>query len=299
MLGSAMWGWNTTKATVFQLLDEWYKKGFRQVDAATNYPIDKNPAHFRLAEKMLLEWIGAHGINDLKVMMKIGSVNNLFTPEHILTKSFVFMMLDEYQHLFKKNLHALMVHWDNRNDKAAINETLEVLNIAKNRNLEVGLSGIRYPEIYGAINKKYDLDFLIQIKHNVIYSDYERYLPFHGKRRFVAYGINAGGLKLNAEKYASNSTLKTRGGNIEKEPTVLNDIKKLINDPNLENKSRIEEFYQIGLIYAFYHPEIKGILIGTSKLEQLKNNISFYEKLKSGDFSHLYKLIKLINTKGS
>ncbi len=94
ILGTAMWGWTTPRETAFAMLDEWYSRGFREVDTATNYPIDRDPEHFRLAEKILLEWIAAHGVTDLEVMMKIGSVNNLRSPEHLLTKSFILMMLD-------------------------------------------------------------------------------------------------------------------------------------------------------------------------------------------------------------
>ena len=288
-LGSAMWGWNTSQGTVFKMLDEWYAQGFRQVDTATNYPIDKDPAHFRLAEKILREWIGANRITDLEMIMKIGSVNNLFTPENILSKSFILMMLDEYQYLFNSNLQTLMVHWDNREDKDEINETLAALAIVEKSNLKLGLSGIRFPEIYAELNEAYQLDFSVQIKHNVIYSDHQRYAPFHGKRRFITYGINAGGLKLNAGKYSEKSTLKTRGGNIEKKPPVLNKIKKIIETFNSENKhSPITDFYQIGLIYAYYHPEVESILLGASSVEQLKKNILFYEILQRFDYSSLY-----------
>ena len=292
LLGTAMWGWNTSKETVFQLLEEWYAQGFRKVDAATNYPINKNPADFRLSEKILLEWIKTHGINDLEIIMKIGSVNNLFTPEHILTKSFMLMMLDEYQHLFRNNLHTLMVHWDNREKEEEINETLEAFSIIYKKGFKIGLSGIKFPEKYFALNKKYNHDFCIQIKHNVIYSDYQRYAPFHGKQRFITYGINAGGLKLNTNKYSEKSTLKIRGGNIENEPPVLQKIKKVIQAFNLKKeKPPITEFFQIGLIYAFYHPDILGILIGASKVEQLKKNIEFYRLLKEVNYKGVYEAL--------
>ena len=281
-----MWGWNTSKESAFALLDEWYARGFRQIDSATNYPIDKDPSHFRLAEKIILEWIKTHGISDLQVMMKIGSVNNLFTPEHILTKSFFLMMLDEYQYLFNKNLHTFMVHWDNRNEEKEINETMEAFLTIKDKGLKVGLSGIRHPEIYAELNKKYNLDFFIQIKHNVLYSDYGRYSSFHGQPRFITYGINAGGLKLNAEKYAEKSTFKVRGGDIENEPSILQKIRELINEFNSENKQPpIKEFYQVGMINAFYHDDVQGILLGASTVEQLQENILFYSLLREVDYS--------------
>ena len=289
ILGSAMWGWNTPKDTAFALLDEWYAHGFRAVDAATNYPINKRPSDFRMSEKILLEWIHAHGICDLEVIMKIGSVDNLFTPDHILTKSFMLMMLDEYQYLFKNNLQTLMVHWDNRADAEEVNETFEAFVVAKSKGLKLGLSGIRHPEIYADLNKKFNLDFSIQIKHNVLYSDYQRYVLFHGSPRFITYGVNAGGLKLDAEKYTEHSTLKTRGGDIENEPPVLRKIRQVITDFNAgKNKLPITDFYQVGMINAFYHTDVQGILIGVTKVEQLRQNLRFYRTLQEMDYSEVY-----------
>jgi aryl-alcohol dehydrogenase-like predicted oxidoreductase len=43
LLGTAMWGWTVSRPTCFDLLDTFYAAGFRQVDAAVNYPINKNP----------------------------------------------------------------------------------------------------------------------------------------------------------------------------------------------------------------------------------------------------------------
>lgn len=290
-----MWGWNVSKETVFELLDEWYKEGFRKIDSATNYPIDKNPNHFRLAEKILLEWIKVNGINDLEIMMKIGSVNNLFTPEHVLNKSFILMMLDEYENLFKNNLNMLMVHWDNREKEEEIKETLEAFLEIKKRGLNVGLSGVKFPEIYFELNKKYNFDFSIQVKHNVLYSDCQRYKGFNKKRCFIAYGINAGGLKLNADKYSKNSTLKKRGGNINDEPDILQKIKNAIKGFNEEkNNEPITGFYQVGLINAIYHEGIKGVIIGASKKEQLKSNIGFYRKLNEEGCMGFYEKIDLI-----
>ena len=169
LLGTAMWGWTTSKQTAFTLLDEWYALGFREVDTATNYPIDKDPAHFRLAERILQEWIGANSITDLQVMMKIGSVNNLKTPEHILTKSFVLMLLDEYSYLFGSNLGTLMIHWDNRKNEADIRQTFEAFQVVEKQGIGLGLSGIRHPEIHAKINEDFGFDFRIQMKHNLLH----------------------------------------------------------------------------------------------------------------------------------
>lgn len=292
ILGTAMWGWTTPKETAFAMLDEWYGKGFREVDAATNYPIDKDPSHFRLSEKILLEWTKANGVSDLEVMMKVGSVNNLRTPEHILTKSFILMMLDEYHFLFGDNLRTIMVHWDNRENKGEINETFEAFEEAKNKGLSLGLSGIKYPELYAEINQEHKFDFRIQMKHNLIYSDYERYKSFHGSPRFIAYGINAGGLKLDSSAYSENSSLKARGGNVSSEPDFMEDLRGIISGYNSSHDFQITHFNQIGMIHVFHQKDMGGILMGTSKVEQLRGSMEFYEKMKGGDFADLFQKLK-------
>ena len=288
ILGTAMWGWTCAPETAFAMLDEWYARGFRQVDTATNYPIDKDPAHFRLAENILLEWINAHGISDLGVMVKIGSVNNLRTPEHILTKSFVLMMLDEYNYMFGKNLGTIMVHWDNRDEEAKIRDTFEALYVVKNRGIKLGLSGIKHPDIYAKINEEYNFDFRIQMKHNLLFSDYGKYAPFHGSPRFIAYGINAGGLKLSANDYSENSSLKARGGNISAEPEIMPKLRQTISEWNEGHGFKIKKFNQIGMIYAYHQPDMADILLGTSKVGQLTASIDFWEEMKGGGFSQLY-----------
>ena len=182
LLGSALWGWTINKTTVFQLLDYFYQQGFRQVDAATNYPINKNPMDFRRSEQILKEWIQVNGIQDLEIIIKVGSLNNMGGSENNLSKSFLLMNLDSYRAKFGSNLKTFMIHWDNRRDRSAIEESLQALDYAQKQKLSVGLSGVKYPEVYYELNQERRLNFVIQIKHNLLKSDYERYAPFHGKK---------------------------------------------------------------------------------------------------------------------
>jgi aryl-alcohol dehydrogenase-like predicted oxidoreductase len=296
LLGSALWGWTVSRETAFQLLDDFYRRGFRQVDAATNYPINKDPADFRRAEQILLEWVQTHGVQDLEVMMKVGSLNNLFTPDNNLTKSFLLMNLDDYQAKFGSNLHAFMIHWDNRQDAAGIDQSLQALNYARRQGLQIGLSGIRYPEIYHQLNQQYQFDFSIQIKHNLLHSDYERYAPFHGKRRFIAYGINAGGLKFSTAAYHERSSLKVRGGNIAETPPIVQRLEELLPEINqIAKRPHFQSFNHIGLCYAFHSPDIRGILLGCSRPEQLADSIAFHRHLVAFDYRDVYlRLLELI-----
>lgn len=292
MLGSAMWGWTVSRERAFQLLDHWYAQGFRKVDTATNYPIDKVPEHFRLAERILTEWSRTHGVNDLQVTVKVGSLNNLHTPDHLLSTSFILMMFDEYAHALGTNLHTMMVHWDNRSDAEAIRETFEAFAEVRAAGVQLGLSGIRHPEIYAELNAEYGFDFSIQIKHNLLHSDYQRYAPFHGERRFWAYGINAGGMKMPDEQ-GGGQTLTARG--LDPHPWVerLKRLQERLYNHRQPNDRKLPKaMYQLGMIWATLHPDMAGLLVGPSSVEQLQRSIDWWEQLQRADYSDVYQLLK-------
>lgn len=284
-----MWGWTLHRNSCFALLDQFYAAGYRQVDAATNYPINKNPEDFRAAEKILLEWIRTHGVEDLEVIMKVGSINNLRSPEHNLRQSFLLFNLDHYRHQFGTNLRTFMIHWDNRNNESEISDTLEALRIARDQGLETGLSGIKHPEVYARLNALFQLDFRIQIKHNLFYSDVDRYPMFQDKARFLAYGINAGGVKLDTGQYQSTSTLMVRGGAVTTTPLQEQLRQKMPAWNQLSLPIPIQQFNQLGMINAYHHPKISGILVGPSKPEQLRDTLAFFEHLKTEQYRSIYK----------
>lgn len=292
ILGTAMWAWTTPKETCFQLLDHFYEAGFREVDAATNYPLNNHTAQFRAAENILLEWIQVNGIQDLKVMMKVGSLTNVRTPDNNLSKSFLLMMLDEYLHLFGNNLDTYMLHWDNRSEKNEIRATLEALAIAKEKGLQIGLSGIKFPSVYAELNTYLGFDFRIQIKHNLLQSAYSHYEAFHGKAKFITYGINAGGIKLD-HHYHEQSSLKVRGGNTQEEPKIVSALRNKIKAQNEKLAEHpITNFNQCGMTYAFHSPDIEGILMGSSKVAQLDASLQFYQLLKKGTYKAFYEVLK-------
>ncbi len=220
ILGSAQWGWTVGKQEAFRLLDRWLEAGFRDIDCATNYPINRNPAHFRAAERILLEYAQAQGLRDLRITMKIGSLDNMRSPEVNLAPSFILMMGEEYHRVFDGNLYCVMLHWDNRDSETGIRDSLEALSsLQAGAGIQPGLSGIAYPELYARANADYRMTFDIQLKHNILQSDFGRYRPLMESQpsghRFFAYGINAGGIKLE-ERYETGSTFLARGGQPEK-----------------------------------------------------------------------------------
>lgn len=276
-----MWGWTVERTTVFALLDAFYAAGGREVDTATNYPIDKNPAHWRLAETWLAEWLLANGVRDMRVMIKVGSVNNLKTPEQRLGKSFLLMLLADYQRRFRSNLDTFMLHWDNRADEAAIRDTYAGLRVVADEGLRLGLSGIKYPELHATVNADYGFDFRVQVKHNLLQSDYLRYAAFHGGRRFIAYGVNAGGVKLDGQ-YDDASSLISRGGSTAPplDLAALRALGQRVAPP-------LTTFNAFGTLFAVAHPDFSGILLGPSRVAQLEDSLTLLDRIATGALDDL------------
>ena len=296
VLGTAQWGWTIDRQTAFSLLDFWLEPGERHVDAATNYPIDKNPAHFRLSEQMLSEYLAAHGLHDLRIVMKIGSLNNLRTPDINLAPSFLRMMTEEYLRLFGSNLSRIMIHWDNRDSEKDIRSGLEVLAaIQQEFGIAPGLSGIKHPEWYAVANQDYHLEFDIQLKHNVFQSDLPHYEPLRrANHRFFAYGINGGGVRLQAD-YKEDSTYLARGGDPDKVANSLAYLRLKLPEWNTAFvRPPVQTMNHLGLIHAVLHPEIGGLVVGASSVAQLQQTFEFVRNIETFDYEDVHAdLLKL------
>jgi len=320
MLGTAQWGWTVSQSEAFQLLDAWLGAGFRHIDCATNYPINRNAADFRAAEKILHEYTLAHGLHELCLTMKIGSLDNLRSPEINLAPSFVQMMTEEYLRIFGANLSCTMFHWDNRDQVGEVCASLEALNrLQQEHGIRPGLSGIAHPEVYAAANAALGLSFEIQVKHNILQSDFERYAPLSalaagdgghhaitpsplsaisagddGHHAIFAYGLNAGGVKLEAT-YPSESTFLARGGQPEKVAALLEKTRALLPHWNTAFvRPPVKTMNHIGLIFAGLHPRLNGILLGVSSVAQLRETLDFWRNLETFDYSDVFSALKKI-----
>ncbi|MBK8194195.1 MAG: aldo/keto reductase [Lewinellaceae bacterium] len=308
VLGSAQWGWTISKPAAFKILDAWIDAGMREVDCATNYPINKNPADFRASENILFEYLQAHGLHDMRITMKIGSLDNMRSPVSNLAPSFVLMMGEEYYRLFGGNLRCLMFHWDNRDDTAAVRSSLEALkHLQQEMNIDAGISGIAHPDVYAQANADCGLIFDIQLKHNLLQSDLGRYRPLFIKssndttgnpvsagHRCFAYGINAGGIKLDAA-YGAESTFLARGGQPEKAAKIARQISSKLPEWNTAFvRPPLKTMNQIGLIHAGLNPNIHGIVLGVSTTDQLRQTLDFWQNPDTFDYSDVFDALEKI-----
>lgn len=294
-LGTAQWGWNVPRQQAFRLLDAWIESGHTRIDCATNYPINRRRTDFRAAELLLQEYVQAHGLRgELQITMKIGSLDNMRTPDINLSPSFIWMMGAEYARLFGSNLSTLMLHWDNRSDAADIAPTLEALTeTARRYALHPGLSGILYPHVYAPLLEQYASEiFDIQLKHNIFHSDLPRYAPLYSHpHRFHAYGLNAGGVQLDGD-YRLESTFVVRGGQADSVEEGLQRLRAALPTWNRHrHRPAIKGFAQIALIHALYHTRLHGIVIGVSQTDQLKYTFDFVQALSEYDYTDVATML--------
>ncbi len=295
-LGTAQWGWTVDRESAFRQVDAWLAAGHICLDLATNYPINKIPGDFRKSEKIVQEYIQAHGLTNLDITMKIGSQDNLRSPDNNLEPSFILMMAMEYRRLFGDNLKGIMIHWDNRADKQAIAKSLGALaSLQETEGIRPGLSGIRHPDLYLEANREFGLLFDIQCKHNILQSDLKRYAPFFSKEkheaaphRFFAYGLNAGGIKLEGP-YPAGSTFLARAGDPDAVAPFLNQIRELLPKWNTAFvRPPIRTMNHIGLLHAGLNPAVNGLVLGFSTVAQLQETLDFWRNLSTFDYDDVF-----------
>lgn len=278
LLGTALWGWKVQKETCFKLLDQFYEQGFREVDTATNYPINKNTDDFRSAENIIKEWININNICDLKIIVKVGSISNEGLPDNNLTSSFLLMSYDYYLDKFGENLNNIMIHWDNREENDEIGRTVDALEIIQAKGTAIGLSGIKKPERYFRLSVPKALRFTIEAKHNFFQSGLSHYECFQEECRILVYGINAGGLKFNGD-YSKDSSVFLRGIKPKDYENVLKELEKIAGSVQVNDFKAIT-LSQLSLIFAYHNPKVSGIILGPARQEQLTESIESYLKLK-------------------
>jgi aryl-alcohol dehydrogenase-like predicted oxidoreductase len=296
LLGTAQWGWTIDAPAAFSILEAWVQAGETRVDGATNYPINQNPAQFRGAERILKDFVRAHGVHNLRINMKVGSLNNMRTADNNLSPSFLLMMAEEYLLQFGNQLDTLMLHWDHRDRPEDIRESLLALvDIEDQFGIHPGLSGIRFPEAYAEAMDGLQRSFEIQCKHNVFQSDLTRYAPLHGQgHRFQVYGINAGGIRLHAD-YPEGSTFLARGGKEDAVSEQLANLRQRVPEWNLAFvRPPIRQMNQIGLIYSALNPDIDSIVLGVSSRDQLKQTTEFLRDLDMFDYQDVYEALHRI-----
>lgn len=281
ILGTALWGWGVDRATAFHILERFLALGGRVVDTAANYPINKKPEDFGLAAIWIAEWIASNGSNEISVLVKVGATDNTGGPTADLGAASIRNYAAFFRSSFGTALAAIAIHWDNRgedeNSLKLIAETVETMATLQDSGLSIGFSGVRRPDLYLKAASELADKWWIQVKENALSSDarlaYKKYFP---KARYLAYGINMGGLK--SEPFSKDSSLALRG---IKSPVDL--VKRLTAflTSNHGLKPVPRNLNELALSISYLNPELSGVVIGPRNIEQVENTIRFWGRLKT------------------
>ena len=128
------------------------------------------------------------------------------------------------------------------------------------------------------------------MKHNVFQSDLSRYAPLQGQgNRFFAYGLNAGGVKLE-DDYETGSTFLVRGGQTEQIQERLQQIRQLLPGWNTAFvRPPVKTMNHLGLIYAVLNKDLHGLILGVSSVAQILETLDFLRNLETFDYSDVWK----------
>lgn len=222
-LGTAGWGQKIAKTEAYRILETFYGHGFRWVDTATNYPIDRNPENYGET----IEWLSdfCSDFSELKIFVKAGSATNKGESRHLINASYFALVLDLLFGRLGDCLGGLGIHWDNGVGDTDRVEIIDLFSNINDRGLAIGLSGISNPEIYSNNPIARGLPWIYQInmspiRFEQISQELDTIRSNFPKSRVYGYnllgGIAAKGLRDDGDR-----------------SSVLN---KLINGPTSANK---------------------------------------------------------------
>lgn len=279
VLGTALWGWGIDRPTAYQMLDRFLELGGRIVDTAANYPINKRPEDFGLASTWLTDWIKSNGTKELSVIVKVGATNNMGSPSADLGAANILHSEAFYRDRFKASLAALAIHWDNRGDDERsfnlIEETVDTMARIQDSGLSIGFSGVLRPDLYLKFAPDLSDKWWIQVKENVMSSaarlEYKKYFP---KAKYLAYGINMGGLK--SEPSSEDSSLALRG--IKCPINLVKQLTEFITS-NHGLVPAPKNLNDLALSLSYLNPELSGIVIGPRNIKQIDSTICFWNRL--------------------
>lgn len=294
LLGTALWGWGVDNAEAQALLSRYAERGGVLVDAAANYPINQRPQDFGLASRWLAQWMAREPAHSLKVLAKLGAVDNMGGPNPDLSPAFMEQTTQRYQQIFGEALAVLAVHWDNRGDapedRGAVSETLAVLEAFSRQGFAIGFSGVRHPELYRQLAPHLAERWWIQVKENAqtraARSAYQEHFP---RARYLAYGINMGGLKATPAQADSSMALRgiARPNELaERLNAFLQSDHGIVPAP--------QNFNELALLASYTNPALSGIIIGPRTVQQLDSTLDYWQalhQLPAAEHSDVYQRV--------
>ena len=277
-LGTALWGWKIERKSCLQLLDFFYETHGRYIDTASNYPINGVLSQRYLAEDILSEWIRVNNCPDLKVIYKIGSIENQNISNNNLSSGYLDEEINRF--LEKSQLKTIipMIHWDDSANKEDIQNVVQFL--VDQPFDSIGFSGIKNISLYRNVisTNNFKLPVYFEAKSNVIDSNVTDYFGFNNSRIF-AYGIGATGLKL-INSYSNDSSFRIVKGQDKHEKYLTKDVRTRISRIQAQNKN-LMDVYDIGIALAENNERLYGYIIAPRTLGQLKKTLDTIFRIRN------------------
>jgi len=292
VLGTALWGWAIDKSTAFSILDEFCSNGYNLVDTATNYPLNKNSDHYLLAIKWLAEWSHTNPNSILKIIVKVGSIDNSGSSDFDLSSKRINTLVEEIQSIFPFPIFLFSTHWDNRGegDELDILETITSFIDLFKQGYQVGLSGLKNPNLYYTLGKEFSPNWLIQVKENIFTSQArQNYSVSFKSNKYYAYGINHGGVDLKHKRELVSSRIR----GIKVEESEISKIYKCFHD--LFPEITFENFNQLAILHSCINPYLSGIIIGPRNFDQLSSSLDHVKQFIQAGYLNDTKMYNEIN----
>ncbi|MGH1429919.1 MAG: aldo/keto reductase [Neptuniibacter sp.] len=299
VLGTALWGWGVDKANAFKLLDCFVLRGGKIIDTATNYPINKKEKDCGVALKWIKEWLLLNENADLFVIVKVGAVNNLGSSEVDLSANHIKRTAERLCDVFGKHLSCISIHWDSRAEAlgglSSIEETVAAMVSLRKQGLDIGMSGVKFPRLYFEAAPALQNDWLIQVKENIP-SNFSRltYEEFFPQARFLAYGINMGGLKEKNDRV--DSSIQLRG-------VLLSQSIRQVLSRFLASEHgfvpRPNTYNQLALASTYTNISLSGVILGPRNVLQLIESMDYWDELKTnlGESLHGYEIFQVLKSR--
>jgi hypothetical protein len=159
-LGTAGWAHKVTKIEAYKILKTFYENGFRWIDTATNYPIDREPKNYGKT----ISWISDFYADfpDLKVYVKVGSATNQGDSTQLINASYFSLIFDILRHRLGDCMSGLGIHWDNQTEDSDRTSLIDFFSEISLAGFAIGMSGITKPELYAANGIAANLPWIIQ-----------------------------------------------------------------------------------------------------------------------------------------
>jgi hypothetical protein len=141
--------------------------------------------------------------------------------------------------------------------------------------MEIGFSGVRYPDLYREEAPELCSAWWIQVKENGLTQDARiRYQSIFPDARFIAYGINMGGIKADPPSALSSVALR----NIARPDSLMLELDQALSQAQLEAvpPSNLNE---LALRQAYLNRLLSGIIVGPRNLEQLDSTMNYWRAL--------------------